>query len=98
MGLLSGDFQFLGSVPKPVRGACGCHRYWTSPPCICLGLAIDAESHNIIVQGEIGGSAAAAIQVFDSTGNYLSQFGGIRHHRWGAIALTRSSHHIVTIG
>ena len=61
-----------------------------------LGLAIDAESHNIIVQGEIGG-AAPAIQVFDSTGNYLSQFGGFGTTVGGAIALDPVSHHIVTI-
>ena len=68
--------------------------------CACDGLAIDSVSHNIIVQGNISGGVVAepSIQIFDSKGNYLSQFGGVGTTIGGAMAVDPVSHHIVTFG
>jgi hypothetical protein len=76
-------------------GAAAANWTWTS--CGCWGLAIDAASHNIIVQGAIG-AAAKSIQIFDSNGNYLSQFGGFGTIVGVALAVDPVSHHIVTYG
>jgi beta-lactam-binding protein with PASTA domain len=87
---------YLGQFGPPVAaGAC-----WAPVPCGTGGLVIDPTSHNIIVQGAIGlvDGAASSIQIFDSKGNYLSQFGGFGVSQPGGLALDPASHHIVTIG
>lgn len=86
---------YLSQFGAPVQAA---FASWTS--CYCAGLAIDATSHNIIVEGAISFSPSnlAAIQIFDSKGNYLSQFGGYGTSLTGALAVDPVSHHIVTIG
>jgi beta-lactam-binding protein with PASTA domain len=70
---------------------------WDPSLCICQGLAIDQASHNIIVQGGISG-IAPSVQIFDSKGNYLSQFGGFGTTFTGGLAVDPVSHHIVTFG
>ncbi len=86
---------YLSQFGAPVQAA---FASWTS--CYCAGLAIDATSHTIIVQGAISYSPSnlAAIQIFDSKGNYLSQFGGYGTSLTGALAVDPVSHHIVTVG
>jgi probable HAF family extracellular repeat protein len=85
---------YLSQFGPPVQAAGAC---WAPAPCGVLGLAIDPASHNIFVQGAIAG-AGGAIQIFDSKGNYLSQFGGFGISQPGGLALDPVSHHIVTIG
>jgi hypothetical protein len=84
---------YLSQFGAPVAATANWN--WTS--CGCWGLAIDAASHNIIVQGAIG-TAAKSIQIFDSNGNYLSQFGGFGTIVGVALAVDPVSHHIVTFG
>jgi probable HAF family extracellular repeat protein len=88
--------EYLSQFGPPVKAA---GASWSYPPCSCEGLAIDAVTHNIIVQGAISGTPQSpAIQIFDAKGNYLSQFGGFGTSYGGGLAVDPASHHIVTIG
>jgi probable HAF family extracellular repeat protein len=73
---------------------------WSTDYCVCEGVAIDPVSHNIIVQGAVNSvpTPAPSIQIFDSKGNYLSQFSGFGISTVGGLALDPASHHIVTFG
>ena len=88
---------YLSQFGAPVRAA---GASWDPDFCICEGLAIDPVSHNILVQGAINGgvSTPPSIQIFDSKGNYLSQFGGYGTSAGGGLAVDPVSHHIVTFG
>ena len=87
---------YLSQFGAPTAAATAC---WTPAPCSSAGLAIDPTSHNIIVQGAIGGVPTnPAIQIFDSKGNYLSQFGGFGTAYTQGLALDPISHHILTFG
>jgi hypothetical protein len=86
--------SYLSQFGAPVQAA---GASWTS--CGCAALAIDAASHNIIVQGAISDQFfEPTIQIFDSQGNYLSQFGGYGTTYGGGLAVDPVSHHIVTFG
>jgi probable HAF family extracellular repeat protein len=87
---------YLSQFGPPVQAANAC---WIPAPCFIGGLAIDPASHNIIVQGGINGVPFnPSIQIFDSKGNYLSQFGGFGTAYSVGLALDPASHHIVTFG
>ncbi|HKW99167.1 MAG TPA: PASTA domain-containing protein [Bryobacteraceae bacterium] len=87
---------YLSQFGAPVQAA---NATWDPSSCACEGLAIDAVSHNIIVQGAIGGFPSnSSVQIFDSKGNYLSQFGGFDTSFSAGLAVDPVSHHIVTFG
>ncbi|MGA2810464.1 MAG: PASTA domain-containing protein [Candidatus Acidiferrum sp.] len=88
---------YLSQFGAPVQAA---GATWSTDYCVCEGLAIDRVSHNIIVQGAMNGlpTPLPSIQIFDSKGNYLSQFGGFGTSAAGGLALDPVSHHIVTFG
>jgi probable HAF family extracellular repeat protein len=87
---------YLSQFGPPARAA---NASWDPSYCTCQALAIDPASHNIIVQGTINGTPnEPSIQIFDSEGNYLSQFGGFGTSYTGGLALDPVSHHIVTFG
>ena len=91
-------FNFSGAYLSQFGApALAANASWNPSLCICQGLAIDQASHNIIVQGGISG-IAPSIQIFDSKGNYLSQFGGFGTTFTGGLAVDPVSHHIVTFG
>ena len=85
---------YLSQFGAPVQAA---GASWTPGSCICEALAIDPVSHDIIVQGGVYG-LAPAIQIFDSKGNYLSQFGGYGTSFTAGLAVDPVSHHILTFG
>jgi beta-lactam-binding protein with PASTA domain len=90
-------FNSSGAFLSQFGAPAAANASWDPSFCICQGLAIDPASHNIIVQGGISG-IAPSIQIFDSKGNYLSQFGGFGTTFTGGLAVDPVSHHIVTFG
>jgi probable HAF family extracellular repeat protein len=94
MEIFNSSGAYLSQIVAPAQAA---GASWSQPYCICEGLAFDPVSHHIIVQGGVGGPASA-IQIFDSKGNYLSQFAGFGTSFTGGLAVDPVSHHIVTFG